>query len=188
MTEAAALQILQLDIKPPVDDLREIAEDQLFDLRDYFLRNPVIRELYENRIARIERIATATETLGYSFGQNQPPEIPKVDFSSLDLSELLRQFEQSLAMARLVLSSTLHPIVLTETCTSMIALQTSFEAQFIKLTAHISPYDGAVRAAEHVDTGRLLRALSSGYRPDAELLISKERRRILNRLARQADR
>lgn len=186
MTEATALHILQLDRIPPVDDLSEIVDEQLFELRDYFLRNPIIRELYENRIARMARIAEAASILGLEFKPRKLPLLHPVNFEVSELAELLRRFEQALAQARLVLASTLDPEVLRHTCKEMIAFQEAFEASFMQLTSEVAPSEGEVRAAEHIDTGRLLRALSSGYRPDAELLISKERKRILNRLTRQA--
>lgn len=185
MTEATALHILNLERKPPLDDLRDIVEEQLFELRNYFLRNPVVRELYENRIARINRIADAAEVLGLKFNKDRNFDM-EVTYSASELPELLREFEQALTQARLLLASSLVPYTLRQTCRSMIAFQESFETRFMELTSHIAPYNGEVRAAEHVDTGRLLREIISGYRPDAEQLIAKERRRILNRLARQA--
>lgn len=188
MTEETALHILQLDRTPPLEDLFDIVDEQLFELRDYFLRNPVVRELYESRMARITRIAEAAAVFRLHFETQSETSLQPFTPSTSELTELLREFEQSLAQARLVLASSLHPQILCRTCEHMIDVQEAFEAAFMQLTTPIPPFDGAVRAAEHVDTGRLLQLLISGYRPDAEQLISKERRRILNRLARQVGR
>lgn len=163
---------------PPLDVLEEIIEDAVFEVREYFLRNPVIPELYESRIRRLRMISEATESLGLK------PRQVELDFQSYefeqhsDLIEVIRLHEEQLTALRLGLSASLDPDIVSAHASQMIAAQISFEGRFFTLTEAFGISEDSVKASEHADTGRLLFMLRSASRPDVAPIIQRERKRI----------
>ncbi len=184
-----ALAHLELIDHPPEDVLEELLEERCFDLRDYFLRNPVIPELYASRVRRLQRIAEAAEALGFHWAA-RPPKPLIVLGRTASLAELLKRFEAEQAVLRSRLSASLHPIELADLAEAMVALQLDYEAGFFELTRAFGTTDEAVKAADHLDTGRLLRWIAQNGTPvpsaqsEATASIAAERRRIIDRRER----
>lgn len=184
-----ALMHLELQSHPPTDVLEELVEERCFAIRDYFLRNPVVPELYESRRRRLQRTAEAATALGLVL---PPPRIspgsPTIDATSL--VAVLRSFEEGQQSLRLRISSTLHPLELNELGQAMEQLQTDYEERFMEATANFAGSTESVKAAEHLDTGRLLQWISQhglselSDQEEPYTMIVRERRRINDRRAR----
>ena len=61
MEISQVLNILQLTEMPPSDVLENLVEDEVFHLRDYFLRNPVVKQLYVARIRKLNKLLEIQE-------------------------------------------------------------------------------------------------------------------------------
>ncbi len=178
MNEASALQVFDLAEVPPLDVLEEIIEDAVFEVREYFLRNPVIPELYESRIRRLRLIDEASKSLGLKAPQVDL-DFQKFEFEQLsDLIEVIRLHEEQLTSLRFGLSASLDPNVVSSHASEMIAAQISYEEHFFTLTEVFGISEDSVKASEHVDTGKLLFMLRSASRPDVAPIIKRERKRI----------
>lgn len=190
MDVKSALLHLELTSQPPVDVLEELVEDRCFELRDYFLRNPVIAELYESRIRRLERIAEAAEALGLQLAAHPSETTSTVAFDGASLSELLRRFEEEQALVRTRMSTTLNPLALASIARAMIEVQGLYEDAFFSSTHRFGVQEDAVKASDHLDSGRLLQCMRLHGEPiplatsEAVRMIESERRRISDRRAR----
>lgn len=184
-----ALMHLELQSHPPMDVLEELFEERCFAIRDYFLRNPVVPELYESRRRRLQRIAEAAGVLGLVL----PPPVTAPVVTAIDATSLvtiLRSFEDGQRSLRLQISSTLHPLELNELGLAMERLQTDYEERFMEATTKFTCSEAPVKAAEHLDTGRLLQWIGRQGLSDLSdqdepyTMIVRERRRINDRRAR----
>ena len=190
MDAQTALFHLDLVEQPPLDVLEELVEERCFEVRDYFLRNAVIPELYESRARRLERIAEAAEQLGAHYAAH-PSETNHVAFTANTLTQLLKDFEAEQAGLRTRISASLNPRELAVLAHGMIALQLAYEDRFFALTAAFGMAKEAVKAADHLDTGRVLHHIALYGEPQATKegsireAIENERRRISDRRARE---
>lgn len=190
MDAQTALFHLDLVEQPPLDVLEELVEERCFEVRDYFLRNAVIPELYESRARRLERIAEAAEQLGASYAAH-PSETIHAAFTADTLTQLLKDFEAEQAGLRTRISASLNPRELAVLAHGMIALQMAYEDRFFALTAAFGMANEAVKAADHLDTGHVLHHIALHGEPQAtdegsiREAIENERRRISDRRARE---
>lgn len=190
MDAKSALFHLELSAQPPVDVLEEVVEDRCFELRDYFLRNPVIPELYASRIKRLERLAEAAEALGLPVLAHPSTSKSSAAFEGASLDDILRGFEESHALLRKQMSATLHPLALAGIAQAMIEVQEQYEEAFFMATQRFGIQEEAVKASNHLDTGRLLRWMNLDGEPqptqtgESAKMIEAERRRISDRRAR----
>ncbi len=190
MDAKSALFHLELTAQPPVDVLEEVVEDRCFELRDYFLRNPVIPELYASRIKRLERLAEAAEALGLPVLAHPSTSKSSAAFEGASLDDILRGFEESHALLRKQMSATLHPLALAGIAQAMIEVQEQYEEAFFMATQRFGIQEEAVKASNHLDTGRLLRWMNLDGEPqptqtgESAKMIEAERRRISDRRAR----
>jgi hypothetical protein len=190
MDAKSALFHLELSAQPPVDVLEEVVEDRCFELRDYFLRNPVIPELYASRIKRLERLAEAAEALGLPVLAHPSTSKSSAAFEGASLDDILRGFEESHALLRKQMSATLHPLALAGIAQAMIEVQEQYEEAFFMATQRFGIQEEAVKASNHLDTGRLLRWMNLHGEPqptqtgESAKMIEAERRRISDRRAR----
>lgn len=190
MDVKSALLHLELTAQPPVDVLEELVEDRCFELRDYFLRNPVIPELYASRIKRLERLADAAEALGLPVLAHPSTSKSSAAFKGAPLDDILRGFEESHALLRTEMSATLHPLALAGIAQAMIEVQEQYEEAFFIATQRFGIQADAVKASDHLDTGRLLRWMNLHGEPqptqtgESAKMIEAERRRISDRRAR----
>jgi hypothetical protein len=188
MNTEEALSALDLVDVPPADDLDELITEQVFALREYFLRNPVVPELYRGRMRRLHRITEAGFALGWSCTKATRP-FPAISFGEqAELTNLLRGYELALSQVRSEMAKTLNPIVLGALAVRMVEVQLAFEVAFFAVTTEVEPADAEPKAADQADSGRMLWLLADGEDEQAQSelrgLIARERKRIMARHAR----
>jgi len=171
--------ILNLESWPPDEVLEEIIEDETFQLRDYFLRNPVIKVLFKSRIRKLEKLAIIGQTF-----LNQPLNSEETNSAlQIERSELviiLRFLESHLAECRRKMASTYKPSELAQLANQMIEIQEVYEEGLIKYchTESISPSREEVKAAEQLNTGLALRLIENGELDEVKLMVSRELSRV----------
>lgn len=177
MNREMALDVLGLQSLPEdEEDLIDQIEEQVFPIREYFLRNPVVSILHQKRIRQLERIQAAAEALGVQ--ADQQDQIVELPISADDLKGLLKRYEEVLMQARLQIASTMQPKVITSVVHTLLQMQEAFESRFMELTDHLDESEEIIKASEHVETGVLLLALRNDDQATAEEMIGKERKRI----------
>ena len=177
MNEETAMDVLGLQELPQdKDDLIDQIEEQVFPIREYFLRNPVVSILYQKRMRQLERIAKASTLLG----AETEASTDNISFhlKAEGLTALLKGYEEVLMQARLRIASTMQPKAITSIVSAMLDVQDSYESQFMALTADLEEADESIKASEHLETGVLLLALRNDDQAAAEGMIRKERKRI----------
>ncbi len=175
------LQVLDLEKMPPADILEEIVEEKIFELRDYFLRNPVVPVLYNSRLRRLKSLAE----IQLELSSKNNPETLSLEFPSLDsssLTALIKSYQSGLAVQRTFLAQTLNAQRIKQIVQEIISFQKQFEQHFAQLikTEHpeIEPLEEQVKQADQLDTGVVLFKLKT--KPEEALsLLRKEYSRIL---------
>lgn len=183
--------VLDLVEAPPAEELAELLEEQVFGIRDYFIRNAVVPELYHSRIRRLHRLKEAGEALGHRYDDAAAKVYENLSNHAL-LTDLLRDFERTMALLRQAISSTLHPVEIGALAGRMVDVQLTYEEAFYTLTQGMSFSETEVRATDHADTGRLLHLLSTNdgvssseqATSELKMLLSRERLRINARRVR----
>lgn len=180
MTEAQALAILSLTQQ--VEDPQELSDhivELVFPIREFFLRQPIISVLFQSRIHRLEKIAEAAKYFRLTFSTVSENYSLQAFQTNDPLEFLLSSYEEQLSDLRLLAASTFDPLLLSAIATKMIILQLKFEDQFLELTTHLSPLKEEVKAAEAMDTGRVLFRLKREGTSAVQSELARERQRIL---------
>ena len=179
MKKEEAQFILDLESWPPLEVLEEIIEEEVFQFRDYFLRNPVIPVLYKSRIRKLEKLQNIQNTFLEKTElalNSQPISTPELK----ELKTILRFLESQLALTRQKISATLTPADVAFLANQMIEIQSHFEESF-KNHCHaqnISPAKEKVMAADQIKTGLALNYIESGNHKELKPLLEKELKRI----------
>lgn len=179
MEKHEALLILNLETWPPADVLEELIEDEIFQLRDYFLRNPVIPALYKSRIRKLEKLKEIQSTFLDSQETATTEELelrPQVN----ELADLLRFLESGLASQRRKLSATLNPVQLVIHIKNMLRIQEVYEKEFVAHcnAKNIQPAAEDIKAADQLNTGLALKFIRSEDESSLRKLVEKELKRI----------
>jgi len=174
--------ILNLETWPPHDVLEEILEDEVFNLRDYFLRNPVVPVLYKSRIRKLKKLQEILET--FLKKTETTFELAEIqDSKSNDLREILRFLESHLSRVRQQIAQSLNPVHLAQLAENMIKIQLKFEELFKTYcyAENIKPAQEEVKAAQHINTGLGLKFIETQNQKDLTSLLEKELKRIVGR-------
>lgn len=100
MEISQVLNTLQLTEIPPKDVLEEIVEDHIFQLRDYFLRNPVVKQLYAARIRKLNRLFEIQEQYINSKENKSLDLYEDIKLIGSDFLDLLKDFETNQSILR----------------------------------------------------------------------------------------
>ncbi len=178
MRHGLALDILDLRAVPDEREVfEELLDELVFDVREYFLRQPVITELYRSRIRKLQQFNEAAETLGFP-EEGDLPVLPDVDFhnaKALDVTFDLHQ--KKVSEIRLMMSGTLKPRALSLLAERLTEVQDGYEARLLEQTSSFKTEEGYVKANEASDSGRLAWLLK--HSPDEfTRALARERRRI----------
>lgn len=178
MNEAMALDYLGLEDQPnDKETLVDALEMKVFELRNYFLQNPVVIPLVRSKMKRLQLLEDAANV--FALSPKATPNSPQPELSSENLIDLLTSYEANLMRIRLYISQSLSPKHVIEGANRLIQLQDEFEPVFLDLTADQNTSSDEVKAAQSLDTAALLKALKSEDALASEALISKERKRIV---------
>lgn len=182
MEISQVLNTLQLTEMPPKDVLEEIVEDHIFQLRDYFLRNPVVKQLYAARIRKLNRLFEIQEQYINNNEHKSLDVYEDIKLIGLDFLDLLKDFEKNQSILRGQLASTLCIRRLIKTVETLIQLQQEYELQFkLIFEKKFSGFSDLVpvKLSEHLATGEVIRFLQQKDLEAARPLIEKEYSRIL---------
>lgn len=182
MNEANALLLLGFSSRPSADELPDLIEEKVFEVRTYFLRQPVVPELFRSRIRKLNQLAEAAAHLGLSFEPQLNKTTPQL--TQTDLLSVLTGYSAEMSMLKLHVASTLNPKELAHLAEVMVTFQIQFEDLFFELTKDYPLTDEVVNAAAAMDAGELLFELKKENTPAVQTLISKERNRIAARMSR----
>lgn len=178
MNRDFALDLLQLRAVPDdAEVFEELFQEAVFEVREYFLRFPIVAALYRSRIHKLRQFDEAAQVLGFP----QPKdEISILQFSlgnAKALDALFAQHQQALSMLRLQLASTFNCHALATLTEAIVNLQDEYESQLLELTPEIPESDAQIKAADITDSGQLAFAQKSDP-PRFHSLLMKEKRRI----------
>lgn len=182
MNEANALLLLGFSSRPSADELPDLIEEKVFEVRTYFLRQPVVPELFRSRIRKLNQLAEASAHLGLSFERHL--DINLSNLAQTDLLPLLNSYSAEMSMLKLRVASTLNPKELSHLAEVMVAYQIQFEDLFFELTETHPLKEETVNAAAAMDVGELLFEMKKENTDTIQALISKERTRIAARQTR----
>ncbi|MFT4779326.1 MAG: hypothetical protein ACJAU0_001818 [Flavobacteriales bacterium] len=182
MNEAHALLLLGFSSKPDASELPDLMEEKVFEIRTYFLRQPVVPELFRSRIRKLTQLAEAASLLGLNYEAMQDPLASSAQ--TQELIPLLNACSVQMADLKLSISSTLNPTAIATLAGAMVAYQIQFEDVFFELTAGYPRSEEKVNAADALDVGELLFEHKKQNSARIQELISKERIRISARKAR----
>jgi hypothetical protein len=183
MNREMALHVFDFELAPPVAVIAEVLEEQVFELRDFFLRQAIVPEVYRTRIQRLERLHAAAGALGLELSVPEQRVFETFFLPTGRMEDLLHTYAELINTIRLYMAQRLHPLEVGSAAEQLIDVQLAFEEQFDAHTAHITPLEVAVKAADAIDVGRLLHLLQHDL-AGAEDLIARERQRIKARRAR----
>ena len=182
MEISQVLNALQLNELPPKDVLEEILKEEVFHLRDYFLRNPVVKPLYIARIRKLETLLKIEEEYLFSNLTTVVEFVETEKTQNVEILEALKHFEKGQSNLRVQLASTLEIAVLIKIAQALINLQMEFEQEFKLLFENqFSPKKSLerVQLADQLPTGEVIRFIQAGDLNSAIPLMKKEYNRIL---------
>ncbi|MFK7757737.1 MAG: hypothetical protein AB8B53_12475 [Flavobacteriales bacterium] len=180
MDQDKAQLILNLTSFPPIDILEEIIEEEVFQLRDYFLRNPVVGVLYNSRLRKLKQLEEVKSTFLRS--NEHSPNIPSFNLiQSKNMKLLFSELERAFTRLRGEMSRGLDPKTIATLAEKMINVQAEYEQKFIELYQVQSKEEVPevpVKAADQISTGRALILLKQGNSDELSDLLTKEYFRI----------
>jgi len=207
MTRQEAFEIFQLEEPIDADNVSDAYEESFFTIRDYFLKNTVVPQLFVSRLQRLKKFEQAFCVL-----QDQPlkweePKLPSqpdheeamkiMSLKSSSLEELLKSYEGRVTEKRMFIAQSWTIPEVVKNTLELVAVQQAYhllfeefgQAEFTTSKEMV----GEVKAAEQIDSGVLLKKLKSRSESDEANLdfqhsLGKELARVkkLNKLLRGA--
>lgn len=184
MNREMALNVFDFELMPPIDVVEETLEEHVFSLRDFFLRQAIVPEVYRTRIQRLQRLHDAAVVLGLELTNAPAHGFKGFSLPNGRMETLLHVYAEALNSVRLQMTQSLHPLSVAQGAEDLVRIQIDFEDRFDLLNEDIPPQDTPVKAADVLDVGRLLLHLASGDVEASTAIISRERQRIKARRAR----
>lgn len=184
MEESRVKLILNLEKIPPKDVLTEILEEEIFPIRNYFLRNPVIKVLFKSRIRKLLQYQ---EIETKYIGEKAHADLKELEKDNTivggDFRELFRSFELKMSKLKVRMSSEMAPGRVAILAQEMIDVQEAFELNFVSIYdqwehSQKIKNDITVKAADQISTGKALRLLTGKVSPELIQMISNEYVRI----------
>tara|TARA_B100000795_G_scaffold267583_1_gene252744 strand:- start:30021 stop:30578 length:558 start_codon:yes stop_codon:yes gene_type:complete len=176
------LNTLQLTEMPPSDVLEELVEDEVFHLRDYFLRNPVVKQLYTARVRKLNKLLEIQKHYINNKECKSSEVSESIKLVGSDFLEVLQDFEKNQSNLRGQLAATLTIWRLIEIVETLIQLQQEYEKQFkLIFEKNFSGFKASVpvKLSDHLATGEVIRFLQQKDLEAARPSIEKEYSRIL---------
>lgn len=176
MNKHLALAVLKLSDSADRDEIEEALQLQIFDLRSYFLKQPVVEPLFLSRATKCAQLAEVAGLFHIDLSHSSSH--IRIPLAEGNLEETLKNYEAAMANLRLQLARTMHPDLIRELAVAMVRVQRDFETRFLTLSSGEHPT--SVLAADQLPTGRLIRMLSNNHDSnEIQELIARERTRIL---------
>lgn len=174
MERKKAVEVLRLEEPFDEDDLRDAYEESFFNIRDYFLKNTVIPQLFISRLQRLRKFERAFCTLEerrFEWPEIEVPIVPTTETAASvlelkfkSLSELLKAYERQQTLARTFLAQAQDiPQVVKQTL-NLVEVQQAYHRLFYELAGDFVPEENdkprdEVPASRQVDSGLLLNLL-----------------------------
>ena len=159
---------LFLELHPPYssDDVDEVYEMKVFDIKDFCLKNTVIKKLFEARIKKLKQYAEAHAFLTEEKLHENADSVPYSPLNKAHLLGFLDNYAQEMNKMKLMLSSTFEPHQLTGILKTMIALQQEYLQFYQSHTSFLSSYkesfsfEEELNLRQQMDVGKLIRILT----------------------------
>jgi hypothetical protein len=190
MEQSKAFSLLGLTEESDREAWTDALDQAVFQVRDHFMRSPIIPKLYEAKVDRCVLLSDAASTLGMA-PLGQPVSMPKTLPLGGNLEALVQGHVDNLMRCRNVLATTLDPDSVAQLGHLMIRLQTEYMQAFMAMTSSYAADDaaqqdsspGLVPAKQETDWKSLLGAVRStdsisGTNPLLADLVRYERARM----------
>jgi hypothetical protein len=176
MDKHLAFAVLNLSPNATFEDIEETVEAQIFELRTYFLRQPIVAALYVRRTEKCAQIFDLAQLFDLTLSDNGTHiHIPLAEGT---LEEILKNYEAITTQLRSQMARTMHPESIRLLALNLVSVQQDFEKHFLAITNGEAATP--VLAADQLQTGRLLRLLTTdANQPEVLEIIARERSRIL---------
>lgn len=130
MTEKEALALLGLEAGPDGirygdDELQDALEEQLFELKRFFISRAPIRKLFQSRLDKLEKIHQALEVLApdFDFSYN----LPVVSFpESGNILEVFQAYQQENRRLKTGISQSANPLDIHALAERLLALEKAY--------------------------------------------------------------
>lgn len=190
MERSKAFSLLGLTEESDREEWTDALDQAVFQVRDHFMRSPIIPKLYEAKVNRCVMLSDAASTLGLA-PLGQPVSMPKTLPLGVNLEALVQGHVDNLMRCRNVLATTLDPDSVAQVGHLMIRIQTEYMQAFMAMTSSYATHDaaqqgessGLVPAKQETDWKSLLGAVRStdsmsGTNPLLTDLVRHERARM----------
>jgi hypothetical protein len=176
MDKHLAFAILKVDSDADKETIEDAMVSQIFELRSYFLRQPIVAALYLRRIEKCYQLFEIATLLEVDLsGDYIHSDIPLAEGNVIDI---LKNYEAATSLLRLQVAQTMHPKSIGLVAKNLVAVQHDFEQYFLSVTS--GELATPVLAADQLNTGRLLRLLAiNPHQQEVVEMIARERTRIL---------
>ena len=165
------------------DDLLDTLELQVFDLREFFLRQPVVPALFESRIKRLSNLQEAFIAMGGRLSEIEIAYVEMPILTDLSLLDLIETHAGFLASCRSRMASTFWPQPIQGFAKQMIIMQDRYEALFLDLSVHLkTEHHPPVKQADHLNYGEVLHRMRTVDESAVKEELTKERCRIIQKL------
>ena len=190
MERSKAFSLLGLTEETGREAWTDALDQAVFQVRDHFMRSPIIPKLHEAKVDRCVLLSDAASTLGLA-PLGQPVSMPKTLPLGGNLEALVQGHVDNLMRCRNVLATTLDPDSVAQVGHLMIRIQTEYMQAFMAMTSSYATDDVAhqgesptlVPAKQETDWKSLLGAVRStdsmsGINPLLTDLVRHERARM----------
>jgi hypothetical protein len=182
MQKEAAMQLLEIgeDDLGDGDILRDRYEEKIFDLKAYWLRNPIIPQLFRKRLGDAGMLWKALKTLSVKelpnpAGEKFPP------YQAADqLQEMMNTYQHEISAAKMLLSRGYHIDDLEKAVGRMLQVQAALEDMLLEHfksfvddpDSYSGQYNAGVKISQPADFQELRKALQlvlSGHAGEEDL-------------------
>lgn len=148
-----------------IDDehLPDRYEEQVFQLRDYALRNTPVPAMFEQRIRQLQQVQEHFDALN---GATQPGIDlgPIVSLNADEIVSFLRTYSEQMMQLKMRMATTLVAHEVAAIMKSMIHLQYQYDAGWITICKQLEAGPSTeVKIADQVDTGQLIHFIRKHY-------------------------
>jgi len=184
MERSKALTLLGLDDSSSLEGVTDALDQAVFQLRDYFLRGPILPQLANSRVEKCVQLSDAAQSLGVS-PLGEPVDLPDLVNQNDSFEALILGHVENLRRCRNSLAKTLDPDSVAQLGHLMSQVQVEYMRSFLDLTDTMADLPAAqhVPAKEETDWMAILAAIraatnSPGHGLLLQEMVSKERARM----------
>lgn len=162
MNREEALALLKIKEELDTEEIEEVFQNQVFEIKNFILRSVVIPKLFLPRIKKLNRLAEAFSVLMDepfdSISISIPDHFPTLSESLQVLnlnpdstySDWIRAYEQALVQAQFALSSTFEIQTLIQAISKTIEIQLAYESVLWNTSSNIK-IDSSIEAPKQQD-------------------------------------